>query len=439
MPSATPISPAAHLFDPSSPEFKKAKRQYQKATKNRNPEIDLDWSPFRAAEKRYKARFPPPNLSNVLDLATLDTSRQPELSRGIWVGNANAIVSQKLACPAGRMVDAYILPRIPGLVILPSFIPPVKQRRLVRWSLASHARYPNETNLDIHYSLPEDGIWNNWLQSRDDPGKDILVQPKASEQGRESLPPSGPRKLVDNTPASLDTYESILTTPKPPQLPSSTIHPALCSSLLYKLRWANIGWYYHWGTKQYDFTKGKGTIDEELREVCKSAVTSINWDQVFEGSADQWGDAGPEWKTWDKAYEPDAGIVNFYQTKDTLMAHVDRSEVCATSPLVSISLGNAAVFLIGGLTRDSEPVPIILRSGDVVIMSGPACRRAYHGVPRILDGTLPPHLEVDSMAEDERSEWEPYENYMRTTRINVNVRQVFPKGFDPGFVYVSTA
>lgn len=35
--------------------------------------------------------------------------------------------------------------------------------------------------------------------------------------------------------------------------------------------------------------------------------------------------------------EPDAGIVNFYQTKDTLMGHVDRSEVCATSPLVSIS------------------------------------------------------------------------------------------------------
>ena len=61
------------------------------------------------------------------------------------------------------------------------------------------------------------------------------------------------------------------------------------------------------------------------------------------------------------------------------MAHVDRSELCATSPLVSISLGCAAVFLIGGPTRDSEPVPILLRSGDVVIMSGP-CRRAYHGM-----------------------------------------------------------
>jgi alkylated DNA repair dioxygenase AlkB len=35
--------------------------------------------------------------------------------------------------------------------------------------------------------------------------------------------------------------------------------------------------------------------------------------------------------------EPDAGIVNFYQIKDSLMGHVDRSEICATSPLVSIS------------------------------------------------------------------------------------------------------
>lgn len=42
-------------------------------------------------------------------------------------------------------------------------------------------------------------------------------------------------------------------------------------------------------------------------------------------------------------------------------------------------LGNAAIFLVGGLTRDSEPIPVLLRSGDAVIMSGPACRRVYHG------------------------------------------------------------
>jgi len=43
------------------------------------------------------------------------------------------------------------------------------------------------------------------------------------------------------------------------------------------------------------------------------------------------------------------------------------------------SIGSAAIFLLGGPTRDAEPTPILLRSGDVVIMSGPECRRAYHG------------------------------------------------------------
>ena len=61
-------------------------------------------------------------------------------------------------------------------------------------------------------------------------------------------------------------------------------------------------------------------------------------------------------------------------------------------------------------------------------MSGPACRRAYHAVPRILENSLPPHLKVASMGDEE---WEPYEEYLSTTRININVRQVFPKGFDP--------
>ena len=100
-----------------------------------------------------------------------------------------------------------------------------------------------------------------------------------------------------------------------------------------------------------------------------------------------------------------------------------------STDLPSISLGNAAIFLIGGLTRDVAPIPILLRSGDVVVMSGPACRRAYHGVPRILEGTLPAHLGECIRADDES--WLPYARYMDTTRININVRQVFPKGFNP--------
>ena len=112
------------------------------------------------------------------------------------------------------------------------------------------------------------------------------------------------------------------------------------------------------------------------------------------------------------------------------------------------SLGNAAVFLIGGSTRDEEPIPILLRSGDAVVMAGPRCRRAYHGrvsfkvslrisisdamcfqgVPRILERSLPGHLQPGN---EHSSDWDVFGRYMQTTRINVNVRQVFPKGFDP--------
>ena len=54
----------------------------------------------------------------------------------------------------------------------------------------------------------------------------------------------------------------------------------------------------------------------------------------------------------------------------------------------------------------------------------------FVGVPRILEGTLPPHLEGQDSS-DVENDWTVYEEYLRGTRINVNVRQVFPKGFDP--------
>ncbi len=61
--------------------------------------------------------------------------------------------------------------------------------------------------------------------------------------------------------------------------------------------------------------------------------------------------------------------------------------------------GQSAIFLIGG---ESRPTPILLRSGDVVIMSSEA-RLAYHGVPRILGpsldgGGVPASLSAEAIA-----------------------------------------
>lgn len=60
---------AANIMDHA---FKKARRQHIKTTKNRSSDVDATWTAFRAAEKKYKARFPPPDLSTVLD-PTIDS------------------------------------------------------------------------------------------------------------------------------------------------------------------------------------------------------------------------------------------------------------------------------------------------------------------------------------------------------------------------------
>lgn len=422
----------AASLDPTSREYKRARRHHHKTTKNRVEGLDTDWTPFRAAEKKYKARFPPPDLSDVLDLALLDETRSSEVERAGWKGRANAFLTKEIGlrdaqATTARTRKAFTVIGIPGLIILPSFVSEGTQRDLIRWSLGEHARHPNETNLDAHYVLPPSGLWSTYLHS-----PEAIIQPRSPSSRPQDL--SGPRHLVSNTPASPATFSLLKTTPKPPPVPSIHAQPLSAGELLPRLRWANIGWSYHWGTKQYDFTREVRPVGEPFRKVCIEVVRNINWHDVFGSpdaeSLDGWGDDGPDWQTWWETYESDAGIVNFYQTKDTLMGHVDRSEICATSPLVSISLGNAAIFLVGGLTRDVEPIPILLRSGDVIVMSGPVCRRAYHGVPRILEGTLPAHLGEGINIDDEL--WTPYARYMDTTRININVRQVFPKGFNPG-------
>lgn len=180
---------------------------------------------------------------------------------------------------------------------MPAFVSKEQQRELIKWSLCDQARQ-NETNLDIHYSLPPQGLWNAWLESRAGSGKDIIVQPKATQGSIPDQEPPGPRQLVNNTPATPDNFSAISTTPKPPPPPSATIKQAPVSELLFRLRWANIGWFYHWGTKQYDFTKGKGAIEPNLRNLCREAVAAVDWKQVYSEADGDWAD----WTNWGDSY-----------------------------------------------------------------------------------------------------------------------------------------
>jgi DNA alkylation damage repair protein AlkB len=89
---------------------------------------------------------------------------------------------------------------------------------------------------------------------------------------------------------------------------------------------------------------------------------------------------------------PDLCILNFYQADAKLGVHQDKDErpetIAAGIPIVSLSLGDAARFVVGGLSRREPTQPVVLRSGDVLVMGG-ASRLRYHGVTRILTGTAP--------------------------------------------------
>jgi alkylated DNA repair protein alkB family protein 1 len=119
----------------------------------------------------------------------------------------------------------------------------------------------------------------------------------------------------------------------------------------------------------------------------------------------------PRWPN----FRAEAGIVNFYPEGSSLCGHQDDAEPYRDAPVVSLSLGCTAIFLVGGTTRDELPTALLLRSGDCLLLSG-ASRLAYHGVPRILENTCPQALQ---------QRLPPLlASYLATSRINLNVRQV---------------
>ena len=89
---------------------------------------------------------------------------------------------------------------------------------------------------------------------------------------------------------------------------------------------------------------------------------------------------------------PDLCIMNYYGAEARMGVHQDKDErpetIAAGIPIVSVSLGDAARFVVGGLSRKEPMNPMVLRSGDVLVMGGPS-RLRYHGVTRILTGTAP--------------------------------------------------
>ena len=86
------------------------------------------------------------------------------------------------------------------------------------------------------------------------------------------------------------------------------------------------------------------------------------------------------------APDPECCLINFYGEGARMGLHQDRDEANFDWPVVSISLGDDALFRVGGSERGGKTESIWLQSGDVAVMGGPA-RLNYHGIDRIKFGS----------------------------------------------------
>jgi alkylated DNA repair dioxygenase AlkB len=223
-----------------------------------------------------------------------------------------------------------------------------------------------------------------------------------------------------------------------------------------KLSWATMGYHYDWTKRSYDHNI-KSKIPYELNTLSQYfALPSLLLSSSSFASSTTISSCHHDFHSL-VSYEPSACIVNYYHSKSVMGGHRDDLEDRMDKPIVSISLGNSCVFILGNTNKYTYPVkPILLRSGDVVILSNES-RLSYHSMARIIpsschiqhnniddtkNGTkITPstydhnpidihdifhqHNRPDDISYIPMEDKDAFKAFMKQHRININLRQVY--------------
>jgi len=109
-------------------------------------------------------------------------------------------------------------------------------------------------------------------------------------------------------------------------------------------------------------------------------LTGRPWPPMPKIVSDLWRRYAPD------APQPDACLANLYRDGARMGLHQDKDEADLSAPVLSLSLGDTAIFRLGATTRGGPTASLKLNSGDVCLLAGPA-RLAFHGVERVLEGS----------------------------------------------------
>lgn len=125
---------------------------------------------------------------------------------------------------------------------------------------------------------------------------------------------------------------------------------------------------------------GWTTDSKGYRYEPRHPITGRAWPAMPQALADLWA------RHARAAVSPDSCLINLYRDTARMGLHQDLDEADQSAPVLSISLGDTAVFRLGGLRRGDPTHTLRLRSGDICVLDG-AARQAFHGVDRILAGS----------------------------------------------------
>ncbi|TMX05856.1 hypothetical protein EJD97_011734 [Solanum chilense] len=351
------------------------------------PTEDAERTAFRKAEKKYKLYYDnnrkkkqprPVDLSDVIDFKSISEAyhRNAELPSGIF----------PIHCDLHTPI--FCLESHPGFYFIPGALPVEEQCRWIKESLTSFPQPPNRTNHNAIYGPLQD----LFAAAKDNK---VLIQEE---------------QYCGTNNSEVEIIENDINVPTWNFFDQSgalskgvTCKSVLASVLLRKLRWSTLGLQFDWSKRSYNISLPHNKIPDALCLLAeRMAAPTLPLGEVFQA---------------------EAAIVNYFGLGDTLGGHLDDMEKDWSKPIVSMSLGCKGIFLIGGKSREVPPLAMFVRSGDVILMAGQA-RECFHGVPRIF--TDKENAEISSLellfSDEEDS---ALLEYIKTSRININIRQVF--------------
>ncbi|KHG09938.1 hypothetical protein F383_14429 [Gossypium arboreum] len=411
---------------------------------------DAERTAFRKTEKKYKLYY-----ENSKSTKKKKQPKQVDLSEVLDFKSISESFNQNVELPPGVVhvncgFDRPIfgLENSPGFYFFPGALTLDEQCTWIRESLTNFPQPPNRTNHNVIYGP----ISNLFVAAKE--GK-VFIEEETSDNGLDSEPSAS---VSNGDSHRWKFYEEDIARSR-----GKACKTVPASVLLRKLRWSTLGLQFDWSNRNYAVSLPHNKIPNALCQLAKRM-------------------AEPAMPIGEE-FRPEAAIVNYFGSGDTLGGHLDDMEADWSKPIVSMSFGCKAIFLLGGKSRQDEPLAMFLRSGDVVLMAGEA-RECFHGwislpnsflfhvmvlefseleldcksfYPLLLIQMLQSNLFEKYLAfalfaslnnkqatgvpriftDEENAEITPLElrfsdeddrcflDYIRTSRININIRQVF--------------